>query len=58
MKEIQWTPGDQAIDLSIRISIVFKGKGSESGMVAHICDPRTQEVEAGGSRSSGPALTT
>lgn len=60
MEEIQWIPGDPAgaTGLSIRITISFKGMGAEPGVVAHISDLSTQEVEAGESRSSGSALAT
>lgn len=60
MEEIRWIPGDPpgAASLSIRIAISFKGMGAESGVVAQISDLSTQEVEAGGSRSSGSALAT
>lgn len=60
VEEIRWTPGDPAgaTGLSIRIAILFEVMGAEPVVVVRISGPSTQEVEAGGSRSSGSALAT
>lgn len=60
VEEIWWIPGDPAgaTGLFIRIAILFEVMGTEPVVVVHISGPSTQELEAGGSRSSGSALAT